>query len=476
MKESAQIKDTPRQPPAALEVEKYVLGALLLEEEALPKVFDILKSECFYDKKHRVIFDAIDSLFKSNEPVDTISLFEELKKSGKLTAAGGAGYISKLTEDLSSAANVDYHSRVILEKWILRQLINTSMEIASSAYEGTDDVFDIVDSAETQIMNISQEGLKSSSQPLRKVMMETLELIEMVHSKKSTGFFIPSGYKELDNIIAGFHKSDLIIIAGRPAMGKTAFAISVARNIAVDRKIPIAFFTLEMSAVQLVTRLLSAELKMNAHSLRTGKFKKDEYQKKIVAVTKKLSDAPIFIDDTPSLNVMQLKARARRLKTEQKIELIIVDYLQFMSPTQQKFDSREREISMISRTLKTLAKELNIPVIALAQLSRATESERKDRRPMLSHLRESGAIEQDADVVMFLYRPEVYGIESFADDSTSTEGIAEILVAKQRNGPIGDIRLKFLKEYTRFENLELQLSEIPMSNISKSLKEDNFPF
>ncbi|MBN2571260.1 MAG: replicative DNA helicase [Ignavibacteriales bacterium] len=449
---------------------------MLLEEEAISKVLDILKPECFYDRKNRIIFEAVFGLFNANEPVDTISVIEELKKDGKLTSAGGAGFISKLTEDISSAANVEYHSRVVLEKWILRELISTSLEIAGSAYDGSDDVFDIVDAAEARMMNISQEGLKSSSQPIGKIMMEALEIIEAVHSRKGTSLFIPSGYKELDNIIAGFHKSDLIVIAGRPAMGKTAFALSVARNIAIEQKLPIAFFSLEMSDVQLVTRILAGELKMNAHNLRTGKFKKEEYKNKIVAVTKKLTDAPIYIDDTPSLNVMQLKARARRLKAEKKIELVIVDYLQFMNPTQQKMDSREREISLISRSLKTLAKELNIPVIALSQLSRATETERKDRRPMLSHLRESGAIEQDADVVMFLYRPEVYGIDNFSDDSTSTEGIAEVIVAKQRNGPIGEIRLKFIKEFARFENLELQLKEIPMTNIPKGLKEDDFPF
>lgn len=455
------------QPPQAVEVERAILGAIMLEREAIDKVASVVQSECFYDKKNQLIFDAMLSLYESNEPIDSVSLYEELKKNNKIEAVGGPVYISKLSQNISSAANVDYHARIVLEKWILRKLINSSMEIATSAYKGNEDVFDILDSAEAKIFEITEAGLKESYKTMDRAVREAIEHIEAIHSKNISSFSVPTGFFGLDDMLGGFQKSDLIIIAARPSMGKTAFALSAARNAAVDNQVPIAVFSLEMATIQLVIRLICAEARINAHSVRTGKFKAEDGPR-ISRTAHKLSQAPIYIDDTPGQTVLEIRAKARRLKSEKNIGLIIIDYLQLMSSST-RMDSREREISTISRSLKALAKELNVPVIALSQLNRAVES-RSDKRPQLSDLRESGSIEQDADVVIFLNRPEYYGITQFADGE-STEGIAEIIVGKQRNGPTGDIRLKFLKDFARFENLDLFHSSFEQQ-ISSSEEED----
>ena len=442
------------QPPSAVEVEMAVLGAMLIDNDSVPKAIELLKPESFYDNKNRIIFDAMTVLYEANEPIDTVSIFEELKKAGKIDTAGGAAYISKLTQDISSAANIDYHARVVMEKWILRQLISSSMQIAGSAYEGNEDVFDLLDAAETKIFQISEKGIKESFKSMDKAVKEALELIEAIHSKNISTFSVPSGFFELDDLLGGFQKSDLIIVAARPSMGKTALAMSAARNAAIDHNIPIGIFSLEMATIQLATRLISAEARINAHNVRTGKFKAEEGAK-ISRTVHKLSKAPIYIDDTPAISILELRAKARRLRNEKHVGMIIVDYLQLLSSSTM-MESREREISTISRSLKALAKELNIPVIALSQLNRQVES-RSDKKPQLSDLRESGSIEQDADVVLFLYRPEIYGINqySYGDmNGESTEGIAEIIIGKQRNGPIGEVKLRFIKDYARFENLD----------------------
>lgn len=808
------LKKYSNQPPAAVDVERMVLGAMLIEGEAVPKAIEILKPEYFYDKKHGHIFNSIAALYEASEPVDTVTLYEELKKDGKLEEVGGAAYLSKLSEDISSAANIDYHARVVLEKWILRKLISTSFEIATDAYQGHEDVFDLLDQAEAKIFSITEESTKESFKSMDKAVREALELIEAIHNKNISTFSVPSGFYELDDMLGGFQKSDLIIVAARPSMGKclgkgtpvlmydgtikpvedievndlimgddskprrvlslargremmywikqkhgmdyrvneshilslkrsrnegphkkgeivnisvkdylnksdkwksnykgyktavdfaykdvlidpyllgvwlgdgksdsariytqdnevveyledyaesrnlsvsvmreinkcpaytitggrsqkardnsfqaklrklnllnnkhipkdylansksirlqllaglidsdghnnagyggtieitskdkllakqikflcdslgyrtsikrkrtsiastgyeghawrirfngnvdeipikvtrkqgqkwtdfrdwqvcgievipdkiddyygfeidgnhlfllgdctvthnTAFALSVARNSAIEHKVPIAIFSLEMSTIQLATRLISAEARINAHSVRTGKFKAEEGAK-ISRTVHKLSKAPIYIDDTPALNILELRAKARRLKTEKQIGMIIVDYLQLMSSSF-RAESREREISIISRSLKALAKELDIPVVALSQLNRAVE-QTSDKRPMLSHLRESGSIEQDADVVLFLYRPEVYEIEQY-QDGESTEGIAEVIIGKQRNGPIGEVKLQFIKEYARFENRELFRTQIPENTSTQEIPPDeDFP-
>lgn len=455
------LRTASKQPPSAVEVEMSVLGAMLIDHDAVPKAIEILKPESFYEKKNRVIFEAMTSLYEADEPIDTVSIYEELKKSGKADEAGGAAYLGKLTQDISSAANIDYHARIVLEKWILRQLITASMDIAHNAYEASEDVFDLLDAAESKIFRISEEGIKESFKSMDKAVKEALELIEAIHSKNISSFSVPSGFFELDEILGGFQKSDLIIIAARPSMGKTAFAMSAARNAAIDHHVPIGVFSLEMSTIQLATRLISAEARINAHNVRTGKFRAEEGAK-ISRTVHKLSKAPIYIDDTPGISILELRAKARRLKNEKNCGLIIVDYLQLVNPSS-SMESREREISSISRSLKALAKELNIPVIALSQLNRAVES-RSDKKPMLSDLRESGSIEQDADVVLFLYRPEMYQITTFGPgemQGESTEGIAEVIVGKQRNGPTGEVKLKFIKDYARFENLDRFRQQLP---------------
>jgi len=454
------VKSSSKQPPAVVEVEKEIIGAMLLDNEAIPKVFEILKVDSFFDPKHKVIFQSIQSLYEANEPLDTVTLYEELKKQGKVEEAGGVTYVSKLAQDVSSAANVDYHARIVLEKWILRKLISTSLDVASSAFDAQEDVFDLLDEAEQKMFAISQEGTKESFTSMKAAVKDAWEMIEAIKGNKLGAVSVQTGYFQLDDILGGYQKSDLIIIAARPSMGKTAFALSFMRNAAIDYNVPVAFFSLEMATVQLATRLISAEAKMDAHSLRTGNFRDSDGQK-ISRTVHKLSSAPIYIDDTPGLSILEMRAKARRLHKEKGIGLIVVDYLQLMTAGS-KVESREREISLISRSLKGLAKDLNVPVIALSQLNRAVEST-TDKRPMLSHLRESGAIEQDADVVIFLYRPEYYGITQFANGD-STEGVAEIIISKQRNGPVGEVKLRFIKEYARFENLDLYHDNASMSN------------
>ncbi|MBK8945133.1 MAG: replicative DNA helicase [Ignavibacteriae bacterium] len=470
MDELQNQKSAVNQPPQAIEVERAVLGAIMLERDAIDKVASSIQAECFYDKKNQIIYEAMLSLYESNEPIDSVTLYEELSKRNKIEQVGGAVYISKLAQNIASAANVEYHSKIILEKWILRKLINSSMEIATSAYNGSEDVFDILDSAESKIFEITEAGLKESYKSMDRAVREAIEHIEAIHSKNISSFSVPTGFFGLDDMLGGFQKSDLIIVAARPSMGKTAFALSAARNAAVDNQVPIAVFSLEMATIQLVLRLICAEARINAHSVRTGRFKAEDGSR-ISRTAHKLMQAPIYIDDTPGQTVLEIRAKARRLKAEKNIGLIIIDYLQLMSSST-RMDSREREISTISRSLKALAKELNVPVIALSQLNRAVET-RSDKRPQLSDLRESGSIEQDADVVIFLNRPEYYGITQFADGE-STEGIAEIIVGKQRNGPTGDVRLKFVKDFARFENLDMFHSTFE-EDISSSNHEEDLP-
>jgi replicative DNA helicase len=437
-------------PPAAVDIEAAVLGAMLIEKEAVPKAIELLNSDSFYLKEHRLIFDAMVSLFESGEPIDTVTLYEELKKREKAEEVGGAVYLSKLSQNISSAANIEFHAKIILEKEILRGLITSSHEIARAAYEGTEDAFDILDTAESKIFEITEKHLKKTFTSMDRAVRDALEYIEAIHSNTKQKFSVPTGFYELDELLGGFQKSDLIIIAARPSMGKTALALTLARNAAVDHKIPVGIFSLEMATIQLIIRMLCAEGRLNAHLVRTGKLPSEEGVK-LSKNAHRLIESPLYIDDTPAQSVLEIRAKARRLKAEKNIGMIVIDYLQLMQGPANA-ESREREISHISRSLKSLAKELNIPVIALAQLNRAVEA-RQDKRPQLSDLRESGSIEQDADVVVFLNRPEFYGIKTFADDGSSTEGVAEVIIGKQRNGPTGEIRLAFVKEYARFENL-----------------------
>ena len=435
-------------PPSEPEIEASVLGAMMIEKEAVPKAFELLQPDSFYVPAHKKIFEAMISLDDSSEPIDTVTLYEELKKRAQLDEVGGAVYLSKLSQNTTSAANIEYHSKIIIEKQILRGLISSAHEITRSAYEGTDDAFDILDQAERKIFEIMESRITKSYLGMDRAVRDAMEYIETIHSSSHQKFSVPTGFYELDELLGGFQKSDLIILAARPSMGKTALALTLARNAAIDHKVPVGIFSLEMATMQLIIRMICAEARINAHLVRTGKLPQSDGSKLSKAVHK-LTDAPIYVDDSPAQSVLEIRAKARRLKSEKNVGIIIIDYLQLMSG--QKAESREREISHISRSLKALAKELNIPVLALSQLNRAVET-RTDKRPQLSDLRESGSIEQDADVVIFLNRPEYYGIEK-DENGESLEGVTEVIIGKQRNGPTGLVKLAFIKEYARFENL-----------------------
>ena len=443
-------------PPQDLNLEEAILGAMLIDKKGVDDVIDILNPEVFYKKQHQLIYQAIFELFNESEAIDLLTVAEQLRKNGNLEAVGGEFYLINLTQRVSSSANVEFHARIILQKFIKRKLIEISSEIIEDAYDDTRDVFDSLDSAEQKLYEVTQGNLKRSSEVAGDLVIKALKKIQDL-SNKTDGFSgVPSGFTKLDQLTSGWQASDLIIVAARPGMGKTALTLSMARNIAVGQGIPVAFFSLEMSSVQLITRLISSETGLSSEKLRTGKLEEHEWYVLNTKV-KDLEKAPLFIDDTPSISIFDLRAKARRLSTQHGIQLIIIDYLQLMTAGGSKgVGNREQEISTISRNLKALAKELNIPVIALSQLSRNVESRPgQQKRPQLSDLRESGAIEQDADIVSFIYRPEYYKITEWDDESgTPTAGQAEFIVAKHRNGGLDSIRLKFEGHLGRFANLE----------------------
>jgi replicative DNA helicase len=442
-----------RVPPQAVEIEEQVIGAMLLEKEAIAKVIEVLDDEVFHSERNRKIYRAILTLFDHGEPSDTITVAEELRRRGQLEAAGGESYLVELTMKVTSGANVEYHARIVLEKALMRKLINETSAIASRAYTQTEDAFDLLDQAEQAIFKISEWRLKRNYVSMDKAVHDTLEMLESIHGKHGGVTGVPTGFRDLDSLTGGWQNSDLIIVAGRPSSGKTAFALSLAANAAMHRTkpCPVGIFSLEMSIQQLIMRLLCAESRVDAHAVRTGRLPEDDWKRLSIGAGK-LAKATIFIDDSASLGILELRAKARRLKAEHNIGLVIVDYLQLMQGPRNA-ENREKEISAISRSLKALAKELSIPVIALSQLSRAVEG-RTDKRPILSDLRESGAIEQDADVVTFVHRAEMF-VDPKSDKFAEVQGRAEIIVGKQRNGPIDDVTLAFVNRYARFENLAL---------------------
>jgi replicative DNA helicase len=442
-----------RVPPQAVDIEEQVLGAMLLEKEAISKVLEVLDDEAFHADRNRRVFQAIIGLFERGEPADSITVAEELRRRGQLEAIGGESYLVELTLKVTSGANVEYHARIVLEKALLRKLITESGTISSRAFSQTDDAFDLLDQAEQAIFKISEWRLKRNFVSMDKAVHDTLEVLESIHGQHGGVTGVPTGFRDLDTLTGGWQKSDLIIVAGRPSSGKTAFALSLASNAAMHRSkpTPVGIFSLEMSLQQLVMRLLCAEARVDAHAVRTGRLPEDDWKRLSIGAGR-LAKANIFIDDTASLGILELRAKARRLKAEHSIGLVIVDYLQLMQGPKGA-ENREKEISAISRSLKALAKELDIPVIALSQLSRAVEG-RTDKRPILSDLRESGAIEQDADVVTFVHRPEMY-MDPRSEKAEEVQGKAEIIVGKQRNGPIDDVTLAFVNRYARFENLAL---------------------
>ncbi|MEN2992805.1 MAG: replicative DNA helicase [Bacteroidia bacterium] len=435
--------------PQALEVERALLGALLIEKDAIAKVVDLLHAEAFYDPRHQKIYAAIRSLFDQGLPVDLISATEALRRQGHLKEIGPY-YLAELTLGVASSANAETYARIIVEKYLLRQLISLAGELTEKAFQEETDAFELLDAAENRLYELSQHHLRRSVQPAQRVLQETLMVLERLRQKNQPLTGVPSGFPELDRMTAGWQKSDLIILAARPSMGKTAFALNLARN-AAFAGYPVVIFSLEMSALQLMYRFISLEVEISSEKLRTGQIS-PEIWLALPQKLERLARAPLYIDDTPSITIYDLRAKCRRLKAEKDIQLVILDYLQLMGTTQRSAN-REQEVAAISRSLKALARELEIPVIALSQLSRAVEARGGDRRPQLSDLRESGSLEQDADAVLFLYRPEYYGILQ-DEEGNSTQGITEVLLSKQRNGPIGKVRLHFLSEYMRFYSVE----------------------
>ena len=436
---------TNKLPPQNIEAEQSVLGAIMIENDAFPKIIEIITREDFYRESHRKIFDAMIELFEKNEPIDLITISEELRKRNDLDAVGGEPYLSALASQVPTAANIKYHSKIIREKALMRSLIKSASEIAGRVYEDNLDADELVDNAERIIFNISDKRIKASFVTLKELIKGSCETIEYLYDKKSAITGVASGFTQLDELTSGFQRGDLIVIGGRPSMGKTAFSLDIARQVGVELKEPVAIFSLEMSKEQLALRMLCSEARVDSNSVRKGFIRKEDWSK-LTNAAGKLTEAPVFIDDSSNINVLEMRAKARRLKLEHKgLSLIVVDYLQLMRGRGGFDKNREQEISEISRSLKALSKELQVPVIALSQLNRGVE-QRNDKRPNLSDLRESGAIEQDADVIIFLYRDEFYNKDS------NDRGKAEINVAKQRNGPTRTINLAFFPQYTRFEN------------------------
>jgi replicative DNA helicase len=445
--ESANLKV----PPQNLEAEQSVLGGVLLEPEALSRVLEVMSGDDFYREAHRKIFSAMLDLYQKGIPVDLITLTEALQNKGQMEEVGGVSYLTSLTDAIPSAVNVDVYARIIREKSILRRLIHRATEIASKGYGFGGSAEDLLDEAEKSIFEISEDKINPLVYPLQSIITESISTLELLYERKEIVSGVPSGFTQLDQMTSGFQNSDLVIIAGRPSMGKTAFALNIARNAAVDQEIPVVVFSLEMSRHQLALRLLCCEARVDSYKVRSGFFGEREWAK-LTAAAGKLSDAPIFIDDSPAMTVLQMRAKARRLRSEKNLGLIVVDYLQLMKG-REGTDNREQEISEISRSLKALAKELNIPVLAVAQLNRRPDI-REDKRPVLADLRESGAIEQDADLICFIYREEMY------DENSKHKGMAEVLVRKHRNGPTGSVSLAFLDQYTRFENLAVATEDL----------------
>jgi replicative DNA helicase len=439
-----------RIPPQAVDLEQVVLGAMMLEKTAVNDTIDILSENSFYDPKHQYIYKAIRTLFAATSPVDLVTVTDRLSKSGELSAAGGAGYISQLTNRVGSTANVQYHARIIAEKFIKRELIRVSNEIIKDAFDDTVDVFELLNGAERNLFQIGDGNMSKQVDVMSNVVRNAIEEIEVARKNADGISGIPSGFVEIDQVTAGWQRSDMIVIAARPGMGKTAFVLSAARNTALQG-FGVAIFSLEMSSVQLVKRLIAGESRINSEKLRKGDLADHEFQQ-LHSRIQKLAAAPVYIDDTAAISIFDFRAKCRRLKAQYDIQLVIIDYLQLMSAKDGKNSgNREQEISMISRSIKEIAKELNIPIIALSQLSRSVE-QRSDKKPILSDLRESGAIEQDADIVSFLYRPSYYKILKY-DDGTSTQGIGEFLIEKHRNGKTAAVRLRFEDEFARFSNL-----------------------
>ena len=435
-----------RVPPQNIEAEQAVLGAMLIKKEAIAEVSQLLKPADFYREAHRIVYETMLELFNKNEAVDLITVTEQLRKNDLLEKAGGIAFVTSLANAVPTAANVEYHARIVEEKAQLRNLINSATEIAGMAYEASDDITDVMDKSEKMILEVAARQNSGSFVPIKEILMDTFSKIEKLYETKGGITGLPSGFKDLDKLTSGLQPSDLILVAARPSMGKTAFTLNIAQHVAVHENTSVAFFSLEMSNEQLVQRMLCSEGGIDSQRLRVGELEENDWEKLINAADR-LSRAPIYIDDTAGITVMELRSKARRLKAEHDLQLIVIDYLQLMQGRSSKnSDNRQQEISEISRSLKALARELNVPVIALSQLSRSVES-RQVKKPMLSDLRESGSLEQDADIVMFLYREDYY------DPETEHKNITDVIIAKHRNGPVDTVQLFFHKQFTKFADL-----------------------
>ncbi len=438
-------------PPQAIDLEEAVIGGLLLEQNALTAVIDFLKPEVFYLDAHKKIYSAIQDLFARQKPIDMLTVTHELKSKGELEIVGGAYYIAQLTRRVASAANIEYHARIVVQKYIQRRLIEIASEITKEAYEDTTDVFDLLDKAEQKLFSISENNLRRDHNDMKTLVIEAVKHIENARNSDGSYRGVPSGFTRLDRITAGWQDSDLIVLAARPGMGKTAFALTMAKSITAELNRPVAIFSLEMSSIQLATRLIASETRLSFDKLKKGELAEHEWQQLNARINNLLA-APLYIDDTPALTIFELRAKARRMKQQYGIQLIIIDYIQLMQGGIEK-GNREQEISNISRSLKSLAKELDIPVIALSQLNRSVETRPGLKKPILSDLRESGAIEQDADMVLFIYRAEYYKIDRLEDGESST-GIAQLIIAKHRNGALDEIKLRFDAKYAHFSDFE----------------------
>ncbi len=470
-KQPSFYQESGRIPPQAVDFEEAVLGALMLEKNAVNDVIDVLSPESFYKDAHQKIYGVVHHLFGHSQPIDILTVTQELRNRGELEYVGGAYYISQLTNRIASAANVEHHARIIAQKFIQRELIRISSETIKLAYDETTDVFDLLDTAESSLFQVAEGNLSKSYEKIDKVMQQAIEEIENAQDHQDGVSGVPTGFTALDRVTSGWQKSDMIVIAARPGMGKTAFVVSMARNAAVQFNQAVAIFSLEMSSVQLVNRLISGETEIPAEKLRKGNLERHEYEQ-LHARIGKLSEAPFFIDDTPALSVFEFRAKCRRLKAQHDIKLIIIDYLQLMTGGGEGKGNREQEISFISRSIKTVAKELDVPIIALSQLSRSVETRGGDKKPMLSDLRESGAIEQDADIVSFIYRPEYYGLTTDEETGDSLEGIGEFIIAKHRNGSLESVKLRFVGQFAKFENLD-SFSEMDTNAITPNADFEN---
>jgi replicative DNA helicase len=471
------LPDFGKVPPQANDMEEAVLGAVMLEKEAVITILDILKPESFYREAHQKIFKAISDLSSREFPVDLYTVTEELRSHHELDSVGGPVYLTQLTSKVVSAANVDFHARIVAQKYIQRELIRVSTEIQTRSFDDTYDVTELLDYSENALFQIAEGNIKREVAPINVVIKEAIKEIEKAGKSEDALVGTPSGFTKLDRLTSGWQKSELIIIAARPSMGKTAFALSMARNMAIDHGKKVAIFSCEMSSIQLVNRLIIAETDIPGDKIKNGRLSEEEW-KQLETRIKKLVQAPIFIDDTPAISIFELRAKCRRLMAQHKLDIVIVDYLQLMSGPENA-GSREQEVSTISRSLKSIAKELNIPILALSQLNRSVEMRGGTKRPLLSDLRESGAIEQDADMVVFIHRQDKFGIPTF-EDGSSTKGIAEIILAKNRNGPVDDVKLRFREEKAQFVDIDdfdmdgnPDLSGSPSITLGSKMNHDN---